>query len=524
MSKKYKFDRPYEKNIDPENGREILLEVKDADIHFKIGRKTIKACNNINFKIYKGETFGLVGESGSGKTTISRAILGINKLTRGSINFHGLDISKKLKRKEILEVKKNIQMIFQDPAASLNERANVDYIVSEGLYNFGLYDSEEERRQKAADMLRNVGLLPEHLTRYPHEFSGGQRQRIGIARALVIEPELVLADEPISALDVSIRAQVLNLLKDLQVKKSLTYLFIAHDLSIIRYISDRIAVMHLGYFVELGTSEQIYSRPAHPYTKSLLTAIPQPDPISERNRKRIPYNQDGINYSECEWIEIEEGHFVLANDELLSKWGLTRYNKDAKLNVIDLDQDNSSEKTLENEKLISTPIVEEITSENHEINDDVQNDSLETSIPSAEEVQDDEIISENHETNDDVQNDSLETSIPSAEEVQDDESALDVKEVVVEEKIDADLENNEVVKTNNLLERDAKENIKKPSKTAKKQVKKSDDVITKLNDLTLKVLESYTVAELKQMAKESGITGFSKMKKQELIDALRNNK
>ena len=493
MSKKYKFDRPYEKNIDPENGREILLEVKDADIHFKIGRKTIKACNNINFKIYKGETFGLVGESGSGKTTISRAILGINKLTRGSINFHGLDISKKLKRKEILEVKKNIQMIFQDPAASLNERANVDYIVSEGLYNFGLYDSEEERRQKAADMLRNVGLLPEHLTRYPHEFSGGQRQRIGIARALVIEPELVLADEPISALDVSIRAQVLNLLKDLQVKKSLTYLFIAHDLSIIRYISDRIAVMHLGYFVELGTSEQIYSRPAHPYTKSLLTAIPQPDPISERNRKRIPYNQDGINYSECEWIEIEEGHFVLANDELLSKWGLTRYNKDAKLNVIDLDQDNSSEKTLENEKLISTPIVEEI-------------------------------ISENHETNDDVQNDSLETSIPSAEEVQDDESALDVKEVVVEEKIDADLENNEVVKTNNLLERDAKENIKKPSKTAKKQVKKSDDVITKLNDLTLKVLESYTVAELKQMAKESGITGFSKMKKQELIDALRNNK
>lgn len=493
MSKKYKFDRPYEKNIDPENGREILLEVKDADIHFKIGRKTIKACNNINFKIYKGETFGLVGESGSGKTTISRAILGINKLTRGSINFHGLDISKKLKRKEILEVKKNIQMIFQDPAASLNERANVDYIVSEGLYNFGLYDSEEERRQKAADMLRNVGLLPEHLTRYPHEFSGGQRQRIGIARALVIEPELVLADEPISALDVSIRAQVLNLLKDLQVKKSLTYLFIAHDLSIIRYISDRIAVMHLGYFVELGTSEQIYSRPAHPYTKSLLTAIPQPDPISERNRKRIPYNQDGINYSECEWIEIEEGHFVLANDELLSKWGLTRYNKDAKLNVIDLDQDNSSEKTLENEKLISTPIVEEITSENHEINDDVQNDSLETSIPSAEEVQDDE-------------------------------SALDVKEVVVEEKIDADLENNEVVKTNNLLERDAKENIKKPSKTAKKQVKKSDDVITKLNDLTLKVLESYTVAELKQMAKESGITGFSKMKKQELIDALRNNK
>ncbi len=493
MSKKYKFDRPYEKNIDPENGREILLEVKDADIHFKIGRKTIKACNNINFKIYKGETFGLVGESGSGKTTISRAILGINKLTRGSINFHGLDISKKLKRKEILEVKKNIQMIFQDPAASLNERANVDYIVSEGLYNFGLYDSEEERRQKAADMLRNVGLLPEHLTRYPHEFSGGQRQRIGIARALVIEPELVLADEPISALDVSIRAQVLNLLKDLQVKKSLTYLFIAHDLSIIRYISDRIAVMHLGYFVELGTSEQIYSRPAHPYTKSLLTAIPQPDPISERNRKRIPYNQDGINYSECEWIEIEEGHFVLANDELLSKWGLTRYNKDAKLNVIDLDQDNSSEKTLENEKLISTPIVEEITSENHE-------------------------------TNDDVQNDSLETSIPSAEEVQDDESALDVKEVVVEEKIDADLENNEVVKTNNLLERDAKENIKKPSKTAKKQVKKSDDVITKLNDLTLKVLESYTVAELKQMAKESGITGFSKMKKQELIDALRNNK
>lgn len=301
------------------NYQKKILEVKNVDVHFKIGKKVVKACNNLSFEVYEGETFGLVGESGSGKTTISRAILGVNKVTNGEIVFKDQIISNKLSKKELMDVKSKIQMIFQDPAASLNERANVDYIISEGLVSFKKFSSEEERLTKVKNVLQSVGLLPEHLTRYPHEFSGGQRQRIGIARALVIEPELVLADEPISALDVSIRAQVLNLLKELQIKNKLTYLFIAHDLSIIKYISDRIAVMHQGYIVELGTSEQIYEKPLHPYTRSLLTAIPQPDPKSERNRTRTPYIQTD-DYSQLEWIEVETDHFVLGNHELIKKW------------------------------------------------------------------------------------------------------------------------------------------------------------------------------------------------------------
>ena len=211
-------------------------------------------------------------------------------------------------------------MIFQDPAASLNERANVDYIISEGLYNFKLFKTKEERLAKVNDMLKEVGLLPEHLSRYPHEFSGGQRQRIGIARALVIEPELVLADEPISALDVSIRALVLNLLKKLQNERDLTYLFIAHDLSIIKYISDRIAVMHNGHIVELGNADEIYSNPVHPYTKALLTAIPQPDPRSKNKRQKLVYNKGDIDYDRCEWIALENNHYILATKELVEKW------------------------------------------------------------------------------------------------------------------------------------------------------------------------------------------------------------
>lgn len=309
------------KNINtPSDEREVLLEVKNADIHFKVKKRVIKACNNLNFKIYKGETFGLVGESGSGKTTISRAILGINKLTNGEIIFHDKDISKKLPKKERMQVKKSIQMIFQDPASSLNERANVDYIISEGLYNFKLFNTKEERLEKVVNMINSVGLLPEHLSRYPHEFSGGQRQRIGVARALVVEPELVLADEPISALDVSIRAQVLNLLKKLQKDHDLTYLFIAHDLSIIKYISDRIAVMHQGYIVELGKADDVYSDPIHPYTKSLLTAIPQPDPNFKQEKYHTVYNKEGIDYETCEWIEVKPGHFILGTPELIEKW------------------------------------------------------------------------------------------------------------------------------------------------------------------------------------------------------------
>ncbi|MBR6287865.1 MAG: ATP-binding cassette domain-containing protein, partial [Acholeplasmatales bacterium] len=283
---------------------------------FKNGRRTVKACNSLNFDIYVGETFGLVGESGSGKTTISRAILGIYNLTNGAIYFKGKLISGSLKKSEIKQNKKNIQMIFQDPAASLNERANIDYIVSEGLYNFKMCKTSEERLEKVTRMLKSVGLLPEHLSRYPHEFSGGQRQRIGIARALVIEPQLVLADEPISALDVSIRAQVLNLLKKLQNENELTYLFIAHDLSIIRYISDRIAVMHNGHIVELGRAEDIYSNPIHPYTRALLTSIPQPDPISKDSRKKLVYSKADLNYDKSSWIMIKPEHYILATPEL----------------------------------------------------------------------------------------------------------------------------------------------------------------------------------------------------------------
>jgi len=300
-------------------GRDVLLSVVDSDVFFKVSKTTVKAVVNANFDIYEGETFGLVGESGSGKTTISRAILKINKLTKGGIYFKGRLISKKLKKYRLMYVRKNIQMIFQDPAACLNERANIDYIVSEGLYNFKMFKSKEERQTKVVNMLGNVGLLPEHMSRYPHEFSGGQRQRIGIARALIVEPQLILADEPISALDVSIRAQVLNLLKRLQTERGLTYLFIAHDLSIIRYISDRIAVMHQGYIVELGEAEEIYNNPLHPYTKSLLTAIPQPDPKTKDQRVKIPYNKGDINYATCSWKEYGNGHYVLVNGDLDEK-------------------------------------------------------------------------------------------------------------------------------------------------------------------------------------------------------------
>ena len=297
-------------------GRNVLLSVVESSVFFKVGRNIVKATVNGNFDIYEGETFGLVGESGSGKTTISRAILRINPLTKGGIYFKGRLISSKMNKHETMAMRKNIQMIFQDPAASLNERANVDYIISEGLYNFHMFKTKEERLNRVERMLHSVGLLHEHMSRYPHEFSGGQRQRIGIARALVIEPQLVLADEPISALDVSIRAQVLNLLKKLQNEKKLTYLFIAHDLSIIRYISDRIAVMHQGHIVEVGASEEIYSNPLHPYTRSLLTAIPQPDPRTKDQRKKVPYVKGDLDYDKCRWVEFKNKHYVLVDDKL----------------------------------------------------------------------------------------------------------------------------------------------------------------------------------------------------------------
>ena len=302
--------------------REKLIEIKDLQISFGSGRKKFVAVDHVNFDIYKGETFSLVGESGSGKTTIGRAITRINPVSAGEIRFKGQVISGKISKELDLEVIKKCQMIFQDPMASLNERAKVDYIVSEGLINHHLYKDEADRKAKVEAALREVGLLPEFASRFPHEFSGGQRQRIGIARALIMQPEFVVADEPISALDVSIRAQVLNLLSALQKERGLTYLFIAHDLSVVRFICDRIAVIHKGHIVELAESEQLFAHPLHPYTRSLLSAIPQPDPIVERNKKLLVYDPSCHDYSVDKpvWEEIEEGHFILGNQKELAEY------------------------------------------------------------------------------------------------------------------------------------------------------------------------------------------------------------
>ena len=301
----------------PEQTREKLLEVKDLHVVFGKGKRAFEAIKGVSFDIYKGETFGLVGESGSGKTTIGRSIIGINEVASGEIRYHGERISGKISKQLDREIVHKIQMIFQDPMASLNERAKVDYIVSEGLYNLKNFSSEEERKRIVSKALMDVGLPPEFATRFPHEFSGGQRQRIGIARVLVMQPELIIADEPISALDVSIRAQVLNLLADLQMEYGLTYLFIAHDLSVMRYITNRLAVIHKGRLVELAKTEQLFEHPLHPYTKALLSAIPQPDPLIERKRTVLTYDPSCHRYENDppEWIELEEDHFVLANKE-----------------------------------------------------------------------------------------------------------------------------------------------------------------------------------------------------------------
>lgn len=294
------------------DGKEILLSLKNVDITFGKGDNAVRAVKNASFDIYKGETFSLVGESGSGKTTIGRAVIRVNPCAAGEIDYKGVRISGKIPRTLDREVIRNIQMVFQDPAASLNERATVDYIISEGLYNFHLFKNEAERVEKVKTIIEEVGLLPEHLTRYPHEFSGGQRQRIGLARAMVMEPELVVADEPISALDVSIRAQVLNLLKKFQEERDVTYLFIAHDLSIVRFISDRIGVIYKGNIVEIATSEELFNFPLHPYTRSLISAIPLPDPKLEKNKVLFTYDPKVHDYSveQPELVDIGHDHFV----------------------------------------------------------------------------------------------------------------------------------------------------------------------------------------------------------------------
>ena len=287
-----------------------LVEVKHLKQYFGTKNNLVKAIDDISFDIYEGETFGLVGESGSGKSTTGRALLRLYQPTDGEILFEGKDIATLTKGKELLEFRKEAQMIFQDPYASLDSRMKVRDIIAEGIDIHHLAATKEERNQMVDELLETVGLNREHANRYPHEFSGGQRQRIGIARALALNPKFIVCDEAISALDVSIQAQIVNLLKKLQKEKGLTYLFIAHDLSMVKYISDRIAVMYRGRIVEMGSAECVYTNPQHAYTKSLLSAIPLPDPREEKNRKRIVYK--GEDFDENATLqEVEPGHFFL---------------------------------------------------------------------------------------------------------------------------------------------------------------------------------------------------------------------
>jgi len=291
----------------------VLLEVKNLKQYFNVGRRDeVKAVDDISFQIYEGETFGLVGESGSGKSTTGRTVIRLNNPTGGEVLFDGQDVMKIKGKKPLADFRREVQMVFQDPYASLNPRMKVRDIIAEGIDINGLAKNEKERNDRVDELLRTVGLNPSHGTRYPHEFSGGQRQRIGIARALAVDPKFIICDEPISALDVSIQAQVVNLLQDLQEEHKLTYLFIAHDLSMVKHISDRIGVMHNGKLLEVGTSDEIYHYGVHPYTESLLSAIPLPDPDHERQRKRIKYVSEPNDNQERAMEEIAPGHFVYA--------------------------------------------------------------------------------------------------------------------------------------------------------------------------------------------------------------------
>ena len=309
--------------------REKLLEVKNLKQHFNIGRgRVVKAVDGISFDIYKGEVLGLVGESGCGKSTTGRTIIGLYDATDGDVIFKGENVHGKKSNAEKLKFNRAMQMIFQDPYASLNPRMTVADIIAEGIDIHGLAKTKEDRMNRVYDLLETVGLTKEHASRYPHEFSGGQRQRIGIARALAVEPDFIIADEPISALDVSIQAQVVNLMKKLQRDRSLTYLFIAHDLSMVKYISDRIGVMYQGHLVELCSADRLYENPVHAYTKSLLSAIPLPDPEHERTRKRIVYDRptsgpvgkSDEDSSIPPLREIEPGHFVSMTDAELEAY------------------------------------------------------------------------------------------------------------------------------------------------------------------------------------------------------------
>ncbi|WRS28591.1 ATP-binding cassette domain-containing protein [Oscillospiraceae bacterium MB08-C2-2] len=302
---------------------EPILKVKGLKQHFQIsGGHTVRAVDGVDFVIYPGETYGLVGESGSGKSTIGRSLIRLYDPTAGHIEFGGMDVSGKMTRGVTSRLRTEMQMIFQDPMSCLNPRKKVGEIIGQGLEIHHIGKNTAERKAKVAEMLEKVGLAPEHADRYPHQFSGGQRQRVGIARALIMNPKLVIADECISALDVSIQAQVVNLMKDLQSQTGTTYLFIAHDLSMVKYISDRIGVLHLGHLVETGTTDEIFENPIHPYTQSLLSAIPRPNPQVEKSRESKSYDAkaEGVVYNKGVQHHLGGEHYVLATPEELQRW------------------------------------------------------------------------------------------------------------------------------------------------------------------------------------------------------------
>ena len=302
---------------------EPILTVDGLKQYFKVSSSfTVHAVEDVSFKIYPGETYGLVGESGSGKSTIGRSVIRLYDPTAGTIKFNGMDISGKMNKETNKALRTQMQMIFQDPMASLNPRKKVRDILGEGLDIHHMYKTKEEREEKIKAILAKVGLAPEHAARYPHQFSGGQRQRVGIARALIMNPKLIIADECISALDVSIQAQVVNLMKDIQQETGTAYLFIAHDLSMVKYISDRIGVLHLGHLLETGTTEEIFENPMHPYTRSLLSAIPSPNPAVEKNRvaETYDYKTSGMNYGDGTYHHISGTHYVKCTDAEFEKF------------------------------------------------------------------------------------------------------------------------------------------------------------------------------------------------------------
>lgn len=306
-----------------ETNKTPLLKVTGLKQYFPITRKfMVKAVDGVTFEINAGETYGLVGESGSGKSTIGRSVIRLYKPTEGEIIFNGMDISGKMDGQTTNRLRREMQMIFQDPMACLNPRKKVIDIIAEGLDIHHICKNRADREERVAKILQKVGLAPEHAERYPHQFSGGQRQRVGIARALIMNPKLIIADECISALDVSIQAQVVNLMKDIQKETGAAYMFIAHDLSMVKYISDRIGVLHLGHLVESGTTDEIFSRPIHPYTKSLLSAIPHPNPRVEKSRVALTYDYatSGIDYNVGVQQYVEGTHYVLGTDEEFKKW------------------------------------------------------------------------------------------------------------------------------------------------------------------------------------------------------------